>query len=223
MAYRYYSLLRPIGPGTFPGRPIEIKNFDERIWVEAVKHEAWGWLEYLEPLTEADANNYDLKMEEKEMTNYYDMKVVDLRKIACKMKIKGYKSAGKSFLVPAIMKVEAERKAAEEAAKKKKPGKEAQKFEGKTLQEWSEELNIPVATLRGRMRRGWKVEEALNADSHKARKEKLYEFNGKKQNLRAWGEELGISHHTLTGRLTRLGWSVEKAFTTKANERKKEE
>lgn len=43
----------------------------------------------------------------------------------------------------------------------------------------------------------------------------LIEWNGKAQNICAWAEELGISANTLYGRLYKLGWTVEKAFTTK--------
>lgn len=42
----------------------------------------------------------------------------------------------------------------------------------------------------------------------------LIEFDGKAQNICAWGEELGISPNTLYGRIYKMGWSVEKAFTT---------
>lgn len=42
----------------------------------------------------------------------------------------------------------------------------------------------------------------------------LIEFDGKAQNICAWGEELGISANTLYGRIYKLGWSVERAFTT---------
>lgn len=41
------------------------------------------------------------------------------------------------------------------------------------------------------------------------------EWNGKAQNICAWAEELDISANTLYGRLYKLGWTVEKAFTTK--------
>lgn len=43
----------------------------------------------------------------------------------------------------------------------------------------------------------------------------LIEWNGKAQNICAWGEELGISPNTLYGRIYKLGWTVDKAFTTK--------
>lgn len=43
----------------------------------------------------------------------------------------------------------------------------------------------------------------------------LIEWNGKAQNICKWAEELGISANTLYGRLYKLGWTVDKAFTTK--------
>lgn len=49
----------------------------------------------------------------------------------------------------------------------------------------------------------------------------LIEFDGKAQNICAWGEELGISPNTLYGRIYKMGWSVEKAFTTPSRGSKK--
>ena len=46
--YRYYSTQRPVGPGTFPGRPESIENFDTREEVPGIGP-AWGYLEYREP------------------------------------------------------------------------------------------------------------------------------------------------------------------------------
>lgn len=40
------------------------------------------------------------------------------------------------------------------------------------------------------------------------------EFNGKSQNICAWAKELGISANTLYGRIYKMGWSIDKAFTT---------
>lgn len=40
------------------------------------------------------------------------------------------------------------------------------------------------------------------------------EYDGRSQNICAWAKELGISANTLYGRIYKLGWSVEKAFTT---------
>lgn len=44
----------------------------------------------------------------------------------------------------------------------------------------------------------------------------LIAFNGKEQNICAWAKELGISPNTLYGRIYKMGWTVEKAFTTPA-------
>lgn len=61
---RYYSLLRPVGIGTYPkpegNRIGEIHNFDRREHVEAIGREAWGWIEYEKPLTAYDVRAYDL-------------------------------------------------------------------------------------------------------------------------------------------------------------------
>ena len=54
---RYYSTMRPFGPGTFPqkdGRET-ITNFDGKIYCEEIGREAWGYIEYMEPLTEDEA------------------------------------------------------------------------------------------------------------------------------------------------------------------------
>ncbi len=62
---RYYSTMRPFGPGTFPqkdGRET-ITNFDGKIYCEEIGREAWGYIEYLEPLTEEEADAYELTRE----------------------------------------------------------------------------------------------------------------------------------------------------------------
>lgn len=64
MSYRYYSTQRPIGPGTFP-RPEDndllcFENFDTREYVPEIGRDAWGYLEYENPLAEKDARDYEL-------------------------------------------------------------------------------------------------------------------------------------------------------------------
>lgn len=48
----------------------------------------------------------------------------------------------------------------------------------------------------------------------------LIEYNGKAQNICKWGEELGISPNTLYGRIYKMGWTVERAFTTPGKKKK---
>lgn len=62
--YRYYSTQRPIAPGTFPkgdNAPVTVENFDDRIPVENGQMQAWGYLEYLKPLTAKQQSDYELK------------------------------------------------------------------------------------------------------------------------------------------------------------------
>lgn len=63
IVYRYYSLLRPVGPGTYP-KPLEAKNvvnFDDRIFIEDINRFAWGYIEYEKELSWDEARNYDLE------------------------------------------------------------------------------------------------------------------------------------------------------------------
>ena len=60
--YRYYSIMRPCGPWTFPqkdGRETVV-NFDGKIYCEEIGRVAWGYIEYPEPLTEQEVKNYEL-------------------------------------------------------------------------------------------------------------------------------------------------------------------
>lgn len=58
------------------------------------------------------------------------------------------------------------------------------------------------------------------AEQPKQKRGALIEFDGKSQNICKWGEELGISANTLYGRIYKMGWSVERAFTTPARKTK---
>ena len=58
---RYYLTQRPPAPGTFPGKPVNMKAFECREHVEEIGCPAWGWVEYEEPLTEKQAADYELK------------------------------------------------------------------------------------------------------------------------------------------------------------------
>lgn len=62
--YRYYSTQRPVDLGTFPkteAGPEHIENYDKRIPVENGRFEAWGHLDYSAPLTEKQAEDYELR------------------------------------------------------------------------------------------------------------------------------------------------------------------
>lgn len=48
------------------------------------------------------------------------------------------------------------------------------------------------------------------------RRTRLVSFRGKTQCLKDWATELGINYSTLHTRITRYGWPVQRALTTKA-------
>lgn len=61
----YYSIMRPVAPGTYPkgdGVPkvTEIVNFDEKKFVQEIDRDAWGYLVYDGELPEHLENDYEL-------------------------------------------------------------------------------------------------------------------------------------------------------------------
>lgn len=65
--FRYYSTLRPITPGAYP-KPADnpamlIHNFDKREYVGKIGREAWGYVEYNNPLTKEQIEAFDFVAE----------------------------------------------------------------------------------------------------------------------------------------------------------------
>lgn len=61
---RYYYLLRPPAPFCQPGGFHARHAFpDGRRWVESIQRHAWGWVEYVEPLTDEQVYDFDLMPE----------------------------------------------------------------------------------------------------------------------------------------------------------------
>lgn len=61
---RYYSTQRPVMPGSYPNRDSveEIHNFDTKTFCEEIGQEAWGYIDYREPLTKEQADAYELTL-----------------------------------------------------------------------------------------------------------------------------------------------------------------
>ena len=73
MPHRYYSILRPIALGTFPSgkKVLKIHNFDCRTPILSINRMAWGYIEFEDPLTDEEAERYDLiKYEETNIQRY---------------------------------------------------------------------------------------------------------------------------------------------------------
>lgn len=62
---RYYSTQRPVGPGTFPkpkgNKVLNIANFEGRHFCQSINAKAWGFIEYEKPLTDREAEAYELE------------------------------------------------------------------------------------------------------------------------------------------------------------------
>ena len=59
---KYYSIYRPIAPGTCPkkdGRET-IVNFDAPQYCDGIGREAWGYIDYPDPLGKEEADSYEL-------------------------------------------------------------------------------------------------------------------------------------------------------------------
>lgn len=61
---RFYSTQRPVMPGGFPksAEVEKIENFDTKAFCEEIGREAWGFIEYQEPLTKKEADAYELTL-----------------------------------------------------------------------------------------------------------------------------------------------------------------
>lgn len=62
---RYYSIQRPVGPGTYPRKDgVIIHNFCDKTYCKEIGREAWGYIDYTEPLTEKEMSTYELMQSE---------------------------------------------------------------------------------------------------------------------------------------------------------------
>lgn len=61
MPVRYYLTERPPMPGTFPKHDVvNVMDYGEKIFIEEINAEAWGYVEYEDPLRESEINAYEL-------------------------------------------------------------------------------------------------------------------------------------------------------------------
>lgn len=64
---RYYSTQRPVAPGSFPkpigNKALEIHNFDSKSFCGEIGREAWGYIEYQQPLAPGEAEKWELTPE----------------------------------------------------------------------------------------------------------------------------------------------------------------
>jgi hypothetical protein len=93
--------------------------------------------------------------------------------------------------------------------------------ETRRIGEWLAHFGISKNTLKGRVSRGWSIEEALTTkpmvqrnDSATARaRTALFTHDGESLTLSAWCARTGLPKHTVAMRL-RKGWAFDAAITT---------
>lgn len=81
-----------------------------------------------------------------------------------------------------------------------------------TIDEIANEIGIPRATARARLFKGWSVDRIILTPVEV--QVKPISYNGKTQSMAKWAKELSIPQQTMVNRLGKLGWSVERAFST---------
>lgn len=62
--FKYYSVLRPVGIGTYPKEGMqEFRNYEKRVPVPSIDRMAWGEIYYNRKLTGKEEFSYDLVAE----------------------------------------------------------------------------------------------------------------------------------------------------------------
>ena len=158
------------------------------------------------------------------MKNIYEMTAKELKARAKELKVKGWWDLNKEALIKEIEKIEAAEAKEKEIldARKNSVATEA-KAKGVRMMTAAE-----IAKLNGKEAKVRKIEKVEAAEAKKiekieagedgklvAKRGGLIEYDGKAMNICAWAKEVGISANTLYGRLYKMGWSIEKALTTK--------
>lgn len=60
--------------------------------------------------------------------------------------------------------------------------------------------------------------ELIEVQANNKSNNRVFEFNGKRQTLAQWARDVGITRRTLALRIDRLGWSPQRAFTTRSQQ-----
>lgn len=87
-------------------------------------------------------------------------------------------------------------------------------YEGQThtVEEWAVIYGLDAVSFLSDLRHNdFSIEKVIKTPREK--RERIIEYNGKRQNLTKWAEELNIPYFCLRSRLNNLHWTVEKAFT----------
>ena len=89
----------------------------------------------------------------------------------------------------------------------------------KPLTDLADKMSIPRSVIDTRINKyGWSVEKALTTEVKTVSRPCYLTFNGITKTVAEWANETGILKGTLRHRINILGWSAEKALTTKVRQ-----
>ena len=83
------------------------------------------------------------------------------------------------------------------------------------LADWAKRLGVETSTIRGRLARGWDIEEALTTppNERSTSRTHLITFRGETLRLSEWAERIELTPDAIRYRL-KQGWSLERTLTT---------
>ena len=150
------------------------------------------------------------------MKNLNEMTSKELKEMAKGLRISNWWNLKKVVLIKKIEEVNAlleedpeeAKQQAWENERKENPEADSKEFSN----EWDNEH--PREEAPEKPKKTVKAKAKPVFDGSTPKRGALIEYDGKSQNICAWAKELGISANTLYGRIYKMGWSVERAFTT---------
>lgn len=154
------------------------------------------------------------------MKNLYEMTLRELRETAKELGVKNWWNTRKEDLIKAIESSEYVKHDIEQTNEMveaiEKRAKEEDAYDRAHEVEEAPKM-IPMPGTEGEWKHPADVRDKEDpaANNEKPKRGALIEYDGRSQNICAWAKELGVSANTLYGRIYKLGWTVEKAFTTK--------
>ena len=84
-------------------------------------------------------------------------------------------------------------------------------YQDKPLKYWADKTGIKLATIYGRLQRGWSLDKACTTQRIDRSDNIKIKYQGKP--LTYWAEKLGVSADTIRSRLE-YGYTLEEACTT---------
>ena len=82
MKYRYFITQRPVVQGTFPKKPgCEISNYPQKFYIAGTGFDAWGHIDYNEPLTDTEVKEYELEPARYEFSVKFELENEQMGKV----------------------------------------------------------------------------------------------------------------------------------------------